>query len=80
MMLLFFLSIFKSIIDTIKSTLTQLYKYNNIIYGKEDVNFKEFESCIFYNCNFSKCIFLAVTFSDCTFSDAKINYVTLQIN
>lgn len=58
-------------------------EYNNNVYNKEDVNFKEFESCTFNNCDFSKCVFLSVTFIDCIFNNcnfnsAKINYVALR--
>ena len=58
-------------------------EYDSIAYNEEEVNFKEFECCIFTNCNFSKCVFLAVTFidcifNDCTFSGAKINYVAFR--
>lgn len=58
-------------------------EYNNIVYGEEEVNFKEFESCTFNHCDFSKCIFLAVTFIDCVFNNcnfntSKINYVALR--
>lgn len=58
-------------------------EYNNLIYGEEEVNLKEFECCIFNHCDFSQCLFVAVTFIDCTFNDcifsgAKINYVALR--
>ncbi|MDQ8014552.1 MAG: pentapeptide repeat-containing protein [Flavobacterium nitrogenifigens] len=58
-------------------------EYNTIVYAKDDLNFKDFESCVFNNCNFSACTFLAVTFidcifNDCIFSEAKINYVALR--
>lgn len=57
--------------------------YLDVRYGRDDVNFKEFEGCTFDNCDFSQCTFLAVTFIDCTFngcnlSGAKINYVALR--
>lgn len=58
-------------------------QYNNITYGVEDVNFKEFESCIFNRCDFSQCNFMDVTFLDCTFNNcnfntSKINHVALR--
>lgn len=58
-------------------------EYNNITYGEQELNLKEFECCAFNNCNFSECVFLAVTFIDCTFNDcifsgAKINYVAFR--
>ena len=58
-------------------------EYNSILYNKEDVNFKEFESCTFNYCDFSNCVFLSVTFIDCVFNNcnfhsAKINYVALR--
>lgn len=58
-------------------------EYNNIIYGKEELNFKEFECCTFNNCTFSECVFLSVTFIECVFNEcnfnaAKINYVALR--
>jgi len=57
--------------------------YSDLIYEKEDANFKEFEGCVFNRCDFSRCTFLAVTFIDCIFNDclwngAKINYVALR--
>lgn len=57
--------------------------YSDVVYDKEDVNFKEFEGCVFNRCDFSRCAFLAVTFIDCVFNDcifdgAKINYVALR--
>ena len=58
-------------------------EYDNIIYGEQDVNLKEFECCTFNNCDFSQCNFIGVVFIDCTFSDcifsgAKINHVALR--
>lgn len=58
-------------------------QYNDITYGVEDVNFKEFESCTFTNCDFSQCNFIAVTFIDCSFNNcnfntSKINHVALR--
>ena len=58
-------------------------EYNNLTYGEEEVNFKEFECCTFIHCDFSQCVFLAVTFIDCVFNDCnfnatKINYVALR--
>lgn len=57
--------------------------YSDVIYDKEEVNFKEFEGCTFNRCDFSRCTFLAVTFIDCVFNDcifngSKINYVALR--
>jgi uncharacterized protein YjbI with pentapeptide repeats len=40
-------------------------QYNDITYGENEVNFKEFESCTFTNCDFSQCNFIAVAFIDC---------------
>nr|WP_315148789.1 pentapeptide repeat-containing protein [uncultured Flavobacterium sp.] len=58
-------------------------EYNNLTYGEQDVNLKEFESCTFNHCNFSQCNFIGVVFIDCTFNDcifsgAKINHVALR--
>ena len=58
-------------------------EYDNIIYGEQDVNLKEFECCTFNNCDFSQCNFIGVVFIDCSFSDcifsgAKINHVALR--
>ena len=47
--------------------------YQDIIYLKDEVNFKEFESCVFTNCDFSSCNFMAVTFIDCVFNDCNLN-------
>jgi len=57
--------------------------YENLIYSKDDLNFKDFERCSFRGCDFSRCTFLAVTFIDCFFVDcnfngAKINYVAFR--
>lgn len=56
---------------------------NNITYGAQDLNLKEFECCIFNDCDFSECNFIGVTFIDCTFNDcifsgAKINHVAFR--
>ncbi len=58
-------------------------EYNNLTYGVDEVNFKEFECCTFNNCTFSDCNFMDVTFIDCVFNDcifneAKINYVAFR--
>lgn len=58
-------------------------QYNNITYLEDGINFKEFESCIFTNCDFSQCSFTAVTFIDChfnscNFTSTKINHVALR--
>jgi uncharacterized protein YjbI with pentapeptide repeats len=58
-------------------------EYNNITYGEQEVNLKEFESCTFNQCDFSQCNFIGVVFIDCTFTDcvfsgAKINHVALR--
>ncbi|PRZ22901.1 pentapeptide repeat-containing protein [Flavobacterium granuli] len=58
-------------------------QYNNITYGIDDVNFKEFESCVFNHCDFSQCNFIDVSFLDCTFNNcnfnnSKINHVALR--
>jgi uncharacterized protein YjbI with pentapeptide repeats len=58
-------------------------EYQNHIYGREEVNFKEFERCTFKQCDFSQCNFIAVVFIDCVFTDcnfngAKINHVALR--
>lgn len=55
-------------------------EYNHHTYDVEEVNFKEFERCIFNHCTFSACNFIDVTFidcvfNDCVFSEAKINHV-----
>jgi uncharacterized protein YjbI with pentapeptide repeats len=57
--------------------------YENLIYTKADLNFKDFERCTFSRCDFSQCTFLAVTFIDCVFSEcnfngAKINYAAFR--
>ena len=58
-------------------------QYNDITYGEEEVNLKEFESCTFTNCDFSQCNFIAVTFIDChfnscAFTSSKINHVAFR--
>ena len=57
--------------------------YNNIRYGLETLNLKEFESCTFTNCNFSECNLIGVTFIDCQFNhcifdNAKINHTAFR--
>ena len=63
------------------------YKFDmqlqNILFKNDELNFKEFESCIFTNCIFSDCNFTSVAFMDCvfeycTFDAAKINHVALR--
>lgn len=58
-------------------------EYNNLTYGEQEVNLKEFECCTFNQCDFSQCNFIGVVFIDCTFNDclfsgAKINHVALR--
>src|SRR5659263_235032 len=58
-------------------------EYNNIIYGEQEVNLKEFECCTFNNCDFSQCNFIGVIFIDCNFNDcvfsgAKINHTAFR--
>ena len=58
-------------------------EFNNLNYGREEVNFQEFERCTFNHCDFSQCVFLDVTFIDCTFNrcnftGAKINHVAFR--
>ena len=58
-------------------------EYNNLTYGEQEVNLKEFECCTFNCCDFSQCNFIGVIFIDCTFNDcffsgAKINHVALR--
>lgn len=57
--------------------------YNNILYGLESLNLKEFESCTFTNCNFSECNFIGVIFihcefNNCIFDNAKINHTAFR--
>lgn len=52
--------------------------YQDIIYKRDEVNFKEFECCTFTRCDFSSCNFIAVTFIDCVFNDC--NWNSAQIN
>ncbi|MGM8363468.1 pentapeptide repeat-containing protein [Flavobacterium sp. ARAG 55.4] len=57
--------------------------YNDIRYGQETLNLKEFESCTFTNCVFSDCNLMGVTFIDCQFNDcifdhAKINHTAFR--
>ena len=58
-------------------------EYNNVTYGENELNLKEFECCTFTYCNFSECNFMGVTFIDCVFNDCifngtKINHVALR--
>jgi uncharacterized protein YjbI with pentapeptide repeats len=57
--------------------------YQDLTFAKEEINFKEFESCTFNHCDFSQCHFTAVTFIDCVFNNCnlngtKINHVALR--
>lgn len=58
-------------------------EFTGIRYGREDLNLKEFERCIFDRCDFSACNFIGVTFidchfKDCTFTGSKINHVAFR--
>ncbi len=57
--------------------------YTTINYQQNDLNFHDYEACIFINCNFTKCLFVAVVFIDCEFHDcdftaSKINHVSFR--
>lgn len=57
--------------------------YQQISYGKDDLNHQEFECCTFENCDFTACNFMDVTFIDCVFTKcnfnaARINHVALR--
>jgi|SRR5690606_13026190 len=41
--------------------------FSDIGFSKDQMNFQEYESCVFTKCNFSDCIFSGVTLVDCTF-------------
>ena len=56
---------------------------NNQLFEENAIKYKQFDTCIFINCDFSKCNFQSVSFIDCTFigcnfREAKINYVSLR--
>lgn len=58
-------------------------EFNDVLYKRDGMNYREFEGCVFNRCDFSNCTFLAVTFidcifNDCIFSEAKINYVAFR--
>lgn len=58
-------------------------QFNAIRYQEEELNLKEFESCIFNHCDFSRCNFIGVVFIDCTFNhcnlnNSRINHVALR--
>lgn len=58
-------------------------EYNNLNYSENELNLKEFESCVFNSCDFSNCNFIGVTFIDCVFNNCnfnscKINHVALR--
>ncbi len=58
-------------------------EYNNLNYSENELNLKEFESCVFNSCDFSNCNFIGVTFIDCVFNtcnfnSSKINHVALR--
>ncbi len=58
-------------------------QYNNITYGDEELNLKEFECCTFNHCDFSQCNFIGVAFINCifnycNFNNSRINHVALR--
>ena len=57
--------------------------FNHIAFATDELNLKEFERCVFMNCDFTACNFIGVTFIDChfkvcNFDGAKINHVALR--
>jgi uncharacterized protein YjbI with pentapeptide repeats len=62
---------------------TQNQTFAKINYKQDDLNFQDFEACVFVGCNFSECLFIAVVFIDCEFHDcnftqSKINHVSFR--
>ena len=57
--------------------------FSSLTYTEGDLDYTDFEGCIFNHCEFSAATFVGVTFIDCTFNQcnfnsAKINYVAFR--
>lgn len=58
-------------------------EFNADTFGENELIYRDFERCSFYDCDFSDANFLGVAFIDCSFygcnfANAKINYVGLR--
>lgn len=58
-------------------------EFRGIVYNENEISYKEYENCIFIDCNFTSCLFMASTFIDCNFikcnfNGAKINHTSLR--
>lgn len=58
-------------------------EFDGITYSFDELNLKEFERCIFSNCDFRMVNLIGVTFIDCrfyqcNFDSAKINHIALR--
>jgi len=57
--------------------------FDNMVFGLDDIMYRDYERCTFSNCDFTGCDFLGVAFIDCVFNncnfnEARINYVSLR--
>ena len=57
--------------------------HSNKSFEEQFFNLKEFECCVFNDCNFSQCLFIGVAFADCIFNNcvfdnAKIGNVAFR--
>ncbi len=58
-------------------------EFKGVVYSENGISYKEYENCIFIDCDFTQCIFLAASFIDCkfvncNFNGAKINHTSLR--
>jgi uncharacterized protein YjbI with pentapeptide repeats len=68
------------------SRMTQYFteaQYDSMIFGRDEMNLKEFEGCIFSHCDFTACNFIGITFIDCIFNhcnfdSSKINHTAFR--
>ncbi len=53
-------------------------EFNELIYDRDDLNHKEFENCIFINCDFRACSFINVTLIDCQILDSNLQQTSIN--
>ncbi len=58
-------------------------QFSDITYSESDIKYKEYEKCIFKNCDYRACKLVDATFIDCQFFDCnfrgtKMNQVSLR--
>lgn len=53
-------------------------RFSGILYGRDDLNLKEFEDCTFTDCDFSACNCIGLTFVECRFVDCRLDGAQLN--